>query len=134
MFLSDGCGNPDDSGSVKAASVREQLTKVTVVGRLQLVLDDQSTAVGNVIPDEVDGIPADRDFSFVDHEIQAERLAKKTDVRSEPWSEVKRFVGPHLSGLNALQLTQRHLGATFLNDHSLFSIAVPNRKLSSRAL
>ena len=53
MFVSETCGNPHDRHGFETGRVREQLSKVGMVGPFQLVLDEDPRIVADIFAENV---------------------------------------------------------------------------------
>ena len=69
---------------------------MVVVGRGELVLDDDGAVAAEVVGKEVERERADRRLPASQLEVQAQRVSEECDVLGEPGGEVQRFVRPKL--------------------------------------
>ena len=91
--------NPDDHLRLLAGCVGNDLTKVVVVGFLQLVLDDDLSASAQLGGEQIDLEGADLRLGLHGLEFDADGLSEGREVLllSEPLREVKRLMWPYLA-------------------------------------
>ncbi|MBF8186978.1 hypothetical protein ITP53_14755 [Nonomuraea sp. K274] len=85
-------GGDHDFG-LGAGAVRDQLSEVSVVGLLKLVLDHDDAPLG-VLEQEVESVPADGILPVPQFEREPDGLAENIEVVGEPRGEVLGLVGP----------------------------------------
>lgn len=104
MFLSYLGRHPDQDVSAEPASVGQELSKMTVIRLLQLILDQDAGTRGNVSAEEISREQPGRNLPLhVDINLEPECLAEQIDVLPEPRSEFVRFARPYLARIASLK-------------------------------
>ena len=126
MFVARVLDDPDRTRGVLACSVGQQLSKVIVVGVLDLVLDDDSLLRARHLGENVQIVPSNGRLRLNRLDLKTYRLTKKLDAirRRQPLGEVTLLVFPDLAKFNSLKFSKLHLR------HSpycvrLFCVSVP---------
>jgi hypothetical protein len=76
VFLPKRLGNPDNNSRVKAGRIGEELTKMVMICRLYLVLDQNPTPVGHAFGEDVGRERADLFLHRFRFKLESETLAK----------------------------------------------------------
>lgn len=76
MLVAEFAREPNDYVGIESSGVSEELPKVIVVGRLQLVLYDNRAVSAQVGRENIQGEPADIRFPLAQFELQAERCSQ----------------------------------------------------------
>lgn len=96
MLLAERSRNPHNGRGSRASGVSQHLTQqVRVVGRGELVLDDEDGIVRDVTADQIERVAANSVLCRFKLKIDPERLREPICVRKQPWCEVVRLVRPH---------------------------------------
>ena len=97
MLLAERGRYPDDCLRFGASCVGDELPEMVVVGRRELVLDDQHAVVREVAPEEVERERSDRVLGNRQLEIDAEHVGEDVGVLEQPGREIVSLMHPHLT-------------------------------------
>jgi hypothetical protein len=103
MLFVEGTRHPDDGAGISSARIREELSQVRVIARLELVLDDQHAPVREVTTVQVEGIATDRMLRPLQLHPDAERLFQNVGIPKEPRGEVAGLVRPNGPQVDVLE-------------------------------
>jgi len=106
VFLTNLRANPNDDRRIEASGIREELTEMSVVGRFQLILDNDLPVPTRVTGFNVGGKRSDCGFGLREFQIQPQRLPEETEVCAKPWSEIGWLGFPKRTRLYVFQLTE----------------------------
>jgi hypothetical protein len=81
-----------------------------MVGRLQLVFDDDPLAGTHVSADQIQGKPADLVLGLGELQVHAEDVSEYVGVGQQPTGEVVGFVLPHDARVDRQQPVQQWVG------------------------
>jgi hypothetical protein len=94
VLVAEARGDPHDRRRGGSRRVGEQLAEVAMVGVAELVLHDQDDAVGLVLADDVERIPADGMFGAFELHLDAEGPSQAIGVLGQPGREVEGLMRP----------------------------------------
>jgi len=94
VLVAEARGDPHDRRRGGPRRIGEQLAEVAVVGVAELVLHDQDYAVGLVLADDVERIPANGMFGALELHLDAECLSQAISALRQPGREIQGLVGP----------------------------------------
>ena len=109
MLFGKLLGNPDDGHSIKAGSIGQQLTKVSVVSPFELVFDQNPVVTGSrsILAQYVGLKPPNILFLSLDFQVDTDGISQQSYVVfvRESGRKVGSFIFPGIAQVDALQST-----------------------------
>lgn len=87
----------DDDACIEAGCVGEELAEMIVVGRFELVLDDDGPVAAKIMGEEIEREGTDRSLARLEFEVEAEGAAQVGEVVGKPGCETAGFVRPDVA-------------------------------------
>ncbi len=106
MLFVELLGDPDNHLRLQAGQIGQHLAKVLEIRVCELVLDEDPSAIGRIVGNDVRTVRPHLDFTALEVQVKANHLGKAVQVLGEPRREVVCFVGPRFSQVGGNELPQ----------------------------
>ena len=103
VFLSELAGNPNNCTGIEARSVSYELSKVLVVGLIELVFDDYALVSAQIAGQDVYGKITYSLFTPNGLKVESENLPDQVHVLNKPRSEIHGLMLPNISQFDTAQ-------------------------------
>ena len=111
MFLANLRAYPDDHRRIKTCRIGEQLAQMSVIGRLQLVFDNDLPVAADIARTDIGSEAADGAFRPLQFKIEAQRLTQTVEVFRQPRRESALLGCPYYPCIEIFDFAQFNGGS-----------------------